>query len=178
MTSKPPNNLLSLDIARVTGVAWGALTDKIPRTAVWDLPVFHRDDALGYRIMSLENTLADFIAWAGIDTVVIAERFPPRTAKQQASGFGLDGAVRAECVRRGVRLMWQPENQVRKEMFGRSGTSEEMKTAAVRWCARHSIKAERHDSAEAAVLWCWTRNQLMRSTPPCRRAPTTIGEST
>lgn len=178
MTSKPPSNLLSLDIARVTGIAWGALTDQIPRTHVWDLPVFHRDDALGYRIMTLENTLHDMIEWACIDTVVIAERFPPRTSAQMASGFGLDGAVRAQCLRDDVRLLWQPENQVRKEMFGRSGSSEEMKTAAVRWCTRHGIHAERHDSAEAAVLWCWTRNQLVRSAPPCRRAPTLIGAKT
>jgi len=176
---KRPNRLLSVDTARITGIAWGALSDQLPQTDVWELPDYDRADSLGARIATLENTLHDFIAWADIDTVVIAERFPPRTSKQMASGYGLDGAVRSQCWRDDVQLLWQPEGQVRKEILGRSRgtTRDQLKAAAVRWCEHHGIHVQTDDAADAAVLWCWTRNTLVRHRPPGIRTAPSVQES-
>lgn len=158
-----PLRLACLDIARRTGVAWGALSAVQPAVTHWPLPATDPVDALAARIAALENTLGAFLERERIGFVVIAQRFPGRSQAQLASAYGLDGAVRSECWRAGVRLRWQPEATVRKEMLGRGkGPTEVMKALAMRWCAVQGIEVRNDDEADAAVLWRWTRDEMVR----------------
>jgi hypothetical protein len=155
MLSRLPHRLLTLDVARLTGWAFAPI-------GVWTLPVADPLDHLGARIAMLEDLLGEFLEVEGVDMVVICERFPPKSITQMASGFGLDGAIRAECRRHRIPLKWQPENQIRREVYGRSGRSEDMKTAALRWCELHGIVVPDDNAAEACVLWRWSRDELVR----------------
>jgi len=161
MSRSPPNRLATFDIATSTGVAWGSLSD-ICRTDVWPLPLHDPVDTLACRVASLENTTSRFLVRENIDLVVIAERFPGRSAAQIAVAYGLDAAVRVECWRAGIPLKWQSESTVRKETFGYTGSRQVMKAAATSFCRHHNIEVLNDDAADAAVMWMWTRNQLVR----------------
>lgn len=162
MIGRLPHRLLTLDTARLTGWAFAPITAVVPICGVWELPREDPFDPLGARIAMLEDLLGEFLEAEGVDMVVICERFPPRTTLQMASGFGLDGAVRAECRRHRIPLKWQPENQIRREVYGRAGRSEDMKAEAVAWCSLHGIVCPDHNAAEACVLWRWSRDELVR----------------
>lgn len=157
-----PRAILSLDVATITGFAWGALADVVPLCGIWELP---GDPLLsvGRKVAALENTVIDFLnAQPTVDLVVLAERFVGRSIAQVRLSFALDGVVEAECWRRGLRLVKQPETTVRREMFGRTGRTDDMKAAALAWCARQGIAVPDHNGADAAVLWRWTRDELVR----------------
>jgi hypothetical protein len=70
--------------------------------------------------------------------------------------------VQAECYRANIVCRVEAESRVRREMYGRSGRSEEMKAAALRFCRKEGIDVPTHDAAEAAVFWRWTRDELLR----------------
>lgn len=121
---------------------------------------------MGARAVTLENTLADFIAAHGVEYVVLAERQVIQ-GKQGGSwsvalGFGLDAVVQAECYRANIACRVTPESTVRRDMLGKAGRTEEMKALAVRWCRKQGIDVPTHDAAEAAVMWRWTRDELLR----------------
>lgn len=158
---QPPNRLATFDIATSTGVAWGPLSGWCV-TDVWPLPKHDPDDTLAARVAALENTTAKFLARECIDIVVIAARFPGKSQAQVSLAYALDSAVRVECWRQRIPLRWQSENTVRYEMFGYTGTRDVMKAQAMAWCRHHNIAVKNDDAADAAVLWAWTRNELVR----------------
>jgi Holliday junction resolvasome RuvABC endonuclease subunit len=176
MPNFAPPRLLALDVARRTGVAWGDLSAVKPAVTNWPLPLTDPVDALAKRIAALENTLKTFLEREAISFVVIAQRFPGRSQAQLASAYGLDGAVRSECWRAEVRLRWQPESTVRKEMLGRGkGPTAVMKALAMRWCAVQGIEVRNDDEADAAVLWRWTRDEMVRQWGNLSRGHHNIG---
>lgn len=160
--------LLSLDVARGTGVAWGRIVDLIPTTRLWPLPRKDELDAVGARIAALDNTLSRFLDdldAGGLNPrwCVMAEPFMSRNMGETESNFGLYGIVRAELWRRKIRLLRQPENTVRREILGRgTAPTDEMKKLCLDWCGIHGIAAAEHNAADAAILWYWTRNELVR----------------
>lgn len=155
--------LLALDIGRTTGGAWGPLSARFPDYAVWRLPTRDKLDVVGARIVHLRGNLATLFDTITPTYVVMAERFPARNMGEASSNLALDGVVRAECWRRKIKLMVQPEGTVRKEMLGKgAGSSEEMKQLAVAWCQKQGIALSEHDAADAAVMWWWTRQELIK----------------
>lgn len=163
--------LLSIDAARRTGVAWGRITDAIPTTLVWPLDKKGAKDELdpiGARISAMDNTLSRFLDILEADGLkprwcVMALPFASRNLDETESNFGLYGIVRAELWRRKVRLMRQPENTVRLETLGRgTAPTDEMKALVTVWCERQGIEIHDHNAGDAAVLWRWTRDELVR----------------
>lgn len=168
-----PRYLVALDVGRVTGFAHGPFGAIRPVCDSWELVHGRPDPAnpVGQRIAVLENMLIpSFDAWMP-SHVIMAERFASRNAGEAASSFGLDGAVLAECWRRGIAVLVQPEGTVRKEMLGRgTGTTEVMKGLVLAWCAREGIEVPDHNAGDAAVLWRWARDELVRQSPGRRAA--------
>lgn len=155
-------------MARGTGVAWGRIVDPIPTTRLWPLPRKDELDPVGARIAALDNTLSRFLDDLEVDRLkprwcVMAEPFMSRNMGETESNFGLYGIVRAELWRRKIRLLRQPEGTVRKEVLGRGqAPTDEMKSLVSTWCERQGIPIEDHNCGDAAVLWRWTRDELLR----------------
>lgn len=159
-----PTSLATIDVGAVTGWAWGRFSWVRPECGSWPLggkndPI----DPVGARIATLDNTLsAAFDRWLP-SHVVLAEPLPSRNMREAISNFGLLGQVLAECWRRNIFVLVQPEGTVRKEMLGRGGGSSEiMKSLVMDWCADNSIDAKDHNAGDAAVLWRWARDELAR----------------
>lgn len=170
--------LVALDVGRITGFAHGPFSAVRAKCGSWPLPASDPVDPVGRRIAVLDNTLAAaFDLWRP-SHVVLAERFPSRNLGEAAANFGLDGQVRAECWRRGIRLLVQPEGTVRKEMLGRgSGASEVMKALVMQWCGREGIEVPDHNAGDAAVLWRWARDELVRQRLPNRNLTCGVGRA-
>lgn len=149
-------------------MAWGRITDPIPTTLVWPLPLKDKLDPVGARISALDNTLSNFLdllATQGLEPrwCVMAEPFASRNMGETESSFGLSGVVRAELWRRKIRLMRQPESTVRKEVLGRgTAPTAEMKAMAKLWCERRGIDIEDDNCADSAIMWSWCRDELVR----------------
>lgn len=150
-----------LDLGGITGWAKGRLRDRLPALGAWDLRP-DQGDPLGGRAAILDNTLAAALdLWGDVAVVAIAEAFRNRSQAAAASAGALAGIVRAECWRRGIRVLVQPEATVRKEMLGRGyGPTERMKALALAWCERVGLFAVDHNAADAAVFWAWVRSEL------------------
>jgi Holliday junction resolvasome RuvABC endonuclease subunit len=156
--------LLSLDLGSVTGFAVGDVTDAVPYCDSWELPLSDPMDLLGARVAALENTLGPFLVEWAPAVVVMALAFTGRNAADQDAMGAYYGMVRSECWRHDVRVLVQPEITVRTEVHGRGKhrTSAEWKQLAMIWCKRNAIIVPDHNAADAAVLWCWTRDEILR----------------
>lgn len=163
-TERTPRSLLALDIATTTGYAFGALDGVIPTCGIWPLPTRDPLSRVGARIAVLENTLGEFLEKRKPELVVIAERFIGRTASNEVVLLlcALDGAVYGECWRARIPLRVQPESQVRSEMLGKRPRGTDWKALALGWCEGQGIDAIGHDAAEAALLWRWSRDEIVR----------------
>ena len=158
------SRLLVLDLATITGWALGPLSTLQPQCGRWELPERDPRDILGARTAALDNTLAAALdVWSDVSVLGMAEPIPGRNQSDVAMMGALTGVVRAECWRRGIRVLVQPESTVRKEMLGRgSGRSAVMKELALMWCESHGITVPDHNAADACVFFCWCRGELMR----------------
>jgi hypothetical protein len=156
--------LLVLDLASVTGWAYGALGADAPQCGRWELGATDRLDIVGARAACLDNTLAAALdLWTDVTVCGMAEPIPGRNQSDVAAMGAFVGIVRAECWRRRIRVLVQPESTVRKEMLGRgSGRSDVMKGLALQWCERHGISVPDHNAADAVVFWAWCRGELLR----------------
>ncbi len=157
-------SLLVLDLATVTGWAHGPLSTMQPQCGRWELPARDPRDIIGARAAALDNTLAAALdVWTDVTVLGMAEPIPGRNQADVALMGALTGVVRAECWRRRIRVLVQPEGTVRKEMLGRgSGRSDVMKALALAWCERHGISVADHNAADACIFFCWCRGELTR----------------
>lgn len=155
-------SLGSIDVAGVTGWAFGQVADVRPVVGHWKLPQTDGLDIVGARVGVLENTISAWLDEYRPSIIVTAEPFKPRNIGEAMSKFSLLGVVRSECWRRNIRCLVQPEQTVRKEMLGRgTGSTEVMKRLALAWAARQGIEVADDNEADAAVLWRWTRDELV-----------------
>ena len=155
--------LASLDVAKTTGWAVGCISNERPTTGVWPLPEKDKLDVVGARIAALENTLGSWLDRWKPAMVVTAEPFPTRNMGEAEAMAGLRGAVRNECWRRGIEFCWQPESTVRAQTLGKGrADTATMKRLVMAWCQKMGIDAATHDAGDAAVLWTWTRGELLR----------------
>jgi hypothetical protein len=154
-------SLLVLDLGSITGFARGHI-DGLPSLGTWDLAP-GRGDLVGGRAAVLDNTFAQALdVWGDVALVALAEAFPGRNQHDVAAAGALHGVVRAECWRRSIRVLVQPEVTVRKEMLGRGvGPTPVMKRLALEWCARAGFDVADHNAADAGVFWCWVRAELV-----------------
>ena len=155
--------LVAIDVARICGVAYGAVTFAYPVTLRIVLPKDDKHDPVGRRMVTLYRELSELFEAHRPRWAVMAERFVGRNMHEVEALLALDGVARMVCREREIKLMRQPENTVRKEILGKgNGPSEEMKKRAVAWCEAQGIAVEDANCADAAVLWRWTRDELLR----------------
>ena len=154
-------SLGSLDLGAVTGWAFGRFAEVRPAVGRWELPRTDPDNIAGARVAVLENTLILWLDEYRPSVLITAEPFKPRNIGEAIAKFSLLGVVMAECWRRRIRCMVQPEQTVRKEMLGRgTGPTDQMKALSLAWAARQGIAVADDNEAEAAIMWRWARDEL------------------
>ena len=162
-----PRYLVSIDLGRTTGFAHGLFSAVQPAFGHWPFPVTDPLDPVGRRIAVFDNTLSRaFDEWCP-SHVVAAEPVPARNMGEAIASFGMLGQLRAECWRRQIELLVQPEGTVRREMLGRgTGPTDVMKTLVLQWCAAQGLDVPNHHAGDSCVLWRWTRDELTRQALP------------
>src|ERR1700740_2435164 len=156
-----PRYLVTIDLGRDTGFAHGPFSAVSPQFGSWSLPIKDPLDPVGARIAALDNTLSRaFDEWEP-SHLVVAEPVPARNMGEAIATFGMLGQVRAECWRRRIAVLVQPEGTVRKEMLGRGGgPTEVMKGLVLGWCKANGLDVPDHNAGDACVLWRWARDEL------------------
>lgn len=156
-------SLLSIDLGAVTGWAFGGFADVRPECGAWPLPKTDPLDLGAARIAAFENTLGPALDRWEPSIVVCAEPFRSRNMGEAEAMLGLMGILRTEAWRRDLHVLRQPETTVRKEMLGRGRLpTGDMKELVMRWCSAQGIEVSDHNSGDAAVLWRWARDELVR----------------
>lgn len=158
-----PRYLVSIDLGRTTGFAHGLFGAVCPAFGSWPFSAKDPLDPVGRRIANFDNTLARaFDEWAP-SHVVAAEPVPARNMGEAIATFGMLGQLRAECWRRQIPLLVQPEGTVRKEILGRgTGPTDVMKDLVLAWCRAEGLEVPDHNAGDAVILWRWTRDELTR----------------
>jgi hypothetical protein len=158
-----PRYLVAIDLGRVTGWAHGPFSAVQPEFGSWPFPAKDPLDAVGARIAALDNTLSrHFDLWSP-SHVVAAEPIPARNMGEAIASFGMLGQLRAECWRRQIEILVQPEGTVRKEMLGRgTAPTDAMKDLVLAWCKANGLDVPDHNAGDACVLWRWARDELAR----------------
>jgi len=172
----PPGGVLALDLARVTGWAWGHLHWSAPWYGSWHMP---ETGGEGFRLMCLENEVADAIGEHKPEAVVLEAplRFLPvrrdrRTGRLRLESnreamwqqIGMRAIVRCYCARRSIPVSEVSADLVRNDILGFSrvpGHSGAIKRHVVQWCRHHGMRVSDDNQADACMLWCWQRRRLV-----------------
>lgn len=151
-------NVLALDIATVTGWAWGGERSK-PIAGIWRLPGL--DDKNRARSMGgIYSSVMVTVRENKIDGVCIEHPGAGRnSAHTQLSLTMLIGAAQAGAVNAGATILAMPHpNSWRKQVLGK-GNPKNPKLAAMDYCRLHGWQVEDHNAAEAICIWQWAHGQ-------------------
>jgi hypothetical protein len=152
--------LLALDPGGRTGWAVGSILAGPPRLGSFRMP----DGAYGLRFATFENELLQLVQAFRPRWVLRAMPLLGKAGINRSRlALGWDTLIESVCYREQCVAYDQPEGTIRKNMLGRgSGRSEVMKALAIGWCEDHGIAPRNDDEADAAVVWCWGRDELYR----------------
>lgn len=143
-----------------TGFAVGCFTDVKPRCNYWDIP----KRPYGERFAIFENTLIAAInEWRPTFLVRAMPLIGGKVGMARARlALGWDTIIEATCYRMDVKAMEQPEGTVRKECLPK-GWNRDTEAAVMEWAKLQGIDVNgSHDAADSALLWRWTRDELVR----------------
>jgi len=164
-------SVIALDLSGTCGVAWGPLSDPLPRFTTWKLL---RDQGEGGRYASFENELE-----AAMDDIQPSNMVIEATLTFQALARYSNYQVGCQQITlRGIARMvaWRAEGcsvsevdarTVRAEVLGLSfGTDRETaKRAAILYCWKHKLKVPDDNAADACLIWLWHRMRVLRIPP-------------
>jgi len=160
----PEGGTLALDLASITGVAYGREgIDRKPWFCEWHLP---RIGGEGARYASFENELATEIDRLKPSALLLESTLPlPAMNNYHAAAqqFGLRAIAYSEAWRASCLLSEVDVHTVRQEVLGagRLMKREEAKKLVVAWCHKRGMKVPSHNAGDAVVLWYW---RMMRMT--------------
>ncbi len=154
-----PGGVLCLDLAGVTGWAYGLLTDDKPIFGVWMLPKLGGE---GAKYAAFENTLADTMEACQPSWMVIEAALPPQAQTHTSSAhqaYGLRAIALSEAYRASVPWSSVDAMTARLEVLG-VARPPDAKAAVIAWCRKRGWAVQHHDSADACVLWEWHRRKM------------------
>jgi hypothetical protein len=146
--------VLSLDLSRNTGWAYGTADRKLPGAwGCWALP----QRTLGERLNAFRSVFVECLLEYG-PTLVFKEAplahftdDPLHVVRQQ---YGLDAYVEGECAELGIRCAEQEASTIREEVLGRGqfpkGT---VKAVVIRWAQQQGINTRNDNVADACCGW-------------------------
>ena len=172
MDVTPPEGqggLLALDLARVTGWAYGLPHWNAPWFGDWHLPY---EGGEGCRFAAFENELVDAIAAFRPRSMIIEApiNLPAMTNRQAMwQQLGLRAVARCNAWRESVAVTEVSADIVRTEVLGLSripGHPDAIKRHVVYWCRRRrGWSVPSHNAGDACILWEWQRRRLAGTNP-------------
>jgi hypothetical protein len=162
--SAPQGGTLTLDLARVTGWAYGPLVWGEPLFGDLYMPALGGE---GIRYASLENELIHMLDVFKPGQIVMESALPPQaqtnvTSARQA--YGMRAIVYCNAYREAVSVSEVSADLVRNELLGFSrapGRPDAIKTHVVHFCKRRGWHVPSHNAGDACLLWEWFRRRLV-----------------
>jgi hypothetical protein len=160
----PPGGVLALDLARVTGWAWGHLEWPGPWFGTWQLPKFGGESA---RFGAFTNELTDALDLFEPDQIVVeAAIYPKRWETNEAAMsllLGLRGILYGTAWHYEIPVTGVSASYVRDAMLGFSRIPNRpgaIKKAVKGWCERRGWRVPDDNAADAAMTWAWHQRQM------------------
>jgi Holliday junction resolvasome RuvABC endonuclease subunit len=155
--------VLSLDLSRYTGVAYGTSDLKLP--ALWQCWVLPQR-TLGERLNAFRSEFTSFCV-EHMPSLVFKEEplayfagDPLHVIREQ---YGLHAIVESECVDLGIRVAEQSPSTIREEVLGCGWFPKgKVKAVVVRWAQQHGIDTDNDNIADAAVGWEFAVRHMLK----------------
>jgi Holliday junction resolvasome RuvABC endonuclease subunit len=156
--------VLSLDLSRNTGIAYGTIDLKLP--ALWQCWVLPQRTS-GQRLNAFRSTFDAFCIEYAPSLVFKEEPLahftddPLYVIREQ---YGLHAIVEAECADLGIRVAEQSPSTIREQVLGKGqfpkGT---VKAVVVRWAQQRGIDTDNDNIADACCGWEFAVRHALRS---------------
>jgi hypothetical protein len=169
-TYVPPDKggIFTLDLARITGWAYGCANWRSPMFGTWHMPLIGGE---GMRFAAFENELEAALEELEPLSIVCESPLPlpavtNRAAVQQQ--LGMRAFVKAACYRASIECTEVSADLVRMELLGfcrAPGRPEAIKNHVVAYCRRKGWKVPDHNAGDACLLWEWKRRRVSGSVP-------------
>lgn len=152
-TDPTRGGILTLDLARVTGWAYGPAGAPRPQTfGAWDLgpaTIGH-----GVVLAGLADHLGDAFKLMRPSLVVMEAPLPPQAQTSANTArllLGYCAVVELLCYRWDLDVREAKAQDVRRAIIGRANGLD--KKAIVAWCRNRGYQITDHNTADAVVLW-------------------------
>jgi hypothetical protein len=163
MPPEGQGGLFTLDLARITGWAYGPLHWNAPWFGDWHLPF---EGGEGCRFAAFENELTDALAEFRPASLILEApiNLPAMTNRAAMwQQLGLRAIARCNAWRENVPVSEVSADTVRVEVLGLSrvpGHPDAIKRHVEYWCRRKmGWKVPSHNAGDACVLWEWGRRR-------------------
>lgn len=158
---------MALDLSSTVGVAYGLLESEAPVTWQWELHSLGGEKARFARFNTSLSKAMDKLK----PSHLILEKHLPATAISNDNVVNQQRGLRAIAS---MNTYYTPcaysecdVHTIRREVMGvRRLSKDAAKKAVVQWCKRHGIQVGSHHAADAALVWVWHRQRMLRI-PPC-----------
>lgn len=155
----PPGGILSLDLSKHCGWAYGTPACAKPVFGVWHLPA---DTEAGRRGAAYENELLDAIDLYR-PRFVVYEASLPANAQSHANTaellLGLAMLTDVACYRHEIEARKEYPQTVRSKVMGKGNgritTKDKEGGVIVRWLNERGIEVEDHNAADAILQWMY-----------------------
>jgi hypothetical protein len=153
-------SVLALDLARITGWAYGPAAWEVPMFGCWEMP---KQGGEGARFAQFENMLIDAIEDWHPGHIICESPLPlpaqinRRTAWQQ---IGMRAMVFAYAWRCSIPVSEVSADLVRSELIGIT-RDPDIKELVKKYCRRHGWMVRDHNAADACMLWAWRRKRTL-----------------
>ena len=155
--------VLSLDLSRNVGWAYGAADRKLPAAwGCWVLP----QRSLGERLNAFRSVLVDALVEWGPGLVFKEAPLahftddPLHVVRQQ---YGLDAYVEGECAELGIRCTEQEHGTISQEVLGRGNFPKgTVKAVVIRWAQQRGIDTDNDNIADACCGWEFAVRHVLR----------------
>ena len=151
--------ILTLDLSRHTGWAFGRAAGGTPLGGTWELPGIA--DGVGRPLAALCDKLADAITVHSPDLIVFEAPLPPSAMKSVAwarFALAMVGVVELVAYRREVRVLEERVETARMKLLGKArwpGGRDTAKAEVLAWCNRQGWRVTDDNAGDALVLWKW-----------------------
>lgn len=159
-----PGGVLTLDLASVTGWAYGHLSDQSPRFGTWHLP---HTGGEGARYAAFENELAAAMDAMQPSHVVLEAALSFQALlgvsnmRVMCQQYTLRGIAYAEAWRASCPISEVSADIVRREILGQAHwPKDQVKRAVVRYCLRLGLRVPDHNAGDAVLTWLWHVGQM------------------
>lgn len=147
-----------MDLARITGWAYGPVEWAAPWFGSWHMPLIGGE---GMRFACFENELVDALELYQPETVILEAPIALPAMTNRAAMWqqlGMRAIARAACWRQSIVVSEVSPDIVRSEILGYSripGHPGAIKDHVMGWCRKHGLRVPDHNAGDAVLIWTW-----------------------